>query len=48
LQLQALDTAQVIADMNLPGFSLHSLKGSRLTFKFRDGNVYVPNYEDYH
>jgi len=48
LQLQALNTAQVIEDMNLPWFSLHSLKGSRLTFEFRDGNVYVLNYEDYH
>jgi proteic killer suppression protein len=29
IQLAALDTAQVIEDLNLPGFRLHSLKGSR-------------------
>ena len=27
MQLTALDTAQVIEDMNIPGFSLHPLKG---------------------
>ncbi len=27
LQLAALDTAQKIEDMSVPGFSLHSLKG---------------------
>ncbi len=27
LQLTALDTAQAIADMDLPGFRLHPLKG---------------------
>jgi proteic killer suppression protein len=27
LQLAALDTAQTIADMNVPGFKLHPLKG---------------------
>ena len=26
MQLAALDTAQVIADMDIPGFRLHSLK----------------------
>ena len=29
LQLGALDTAQVIEDMNLPGYDLHKLKGER-------------------
>jgi proteic killer suppression protein len=29
IQLAALDTAQVIEDLNLPGFRLHTLKGSR-------------------
>jgi proteic killer suppression protein len=61
LQLTALDTAQVIDDMDIPGFGLHPLKGPmkgrwsisvngnwRLTFEFRDGNVYVLDYEDYH
>ena len=61
LQLAALDTAQVIDDMDIPSFSLHPLKGKlkgrwsiwvngnwRLTFEFKDGNVYVLDYEDYH
>ena len=61
MQLTALDTAQVIDDMDIPGFGLHLLKGPmkgrwsisvngnwRLTFEFRDGNVYVLDYEDYH
>ena len=29
LQLSALDTAQVIEDMDLPGYGLHQLKGER-------------------
>ncbi len=29
LQLTALDTAQVIEDMDLPGYRLHRLKGDR-------------------
>lgn len=29
MQLTAIDTAQVIDDIDLPGFSLHPLKGSR-------------------
>ena len=61
LQLAALDTAQFIDDMDIPGFGLHLLKGKlkgrwsiwvngnwRLTFEFKDGNVYVLDYEDYH
>ena len=61
LQLAALDTAQTIDDMDIPGFGLHPLKGKlkgrwsiwvngnwRLTFEFKDGNVYVLDYEDYH
>ncbi|MFC1680755.1 type II toxin-antitoxin system RelE/ParE family toxin [Pseudomonadota bacterium] len=61
LQLAALDTAQTIDDMDLPGYKLHPLKGRmknrwsiwvsgnwRLTFEFRDGNVFVVDYEDYH
>jgi proteic killer suppression protein len=59
--LVALDTAQSIDDMNIPGFRLHPLNGAekgrwsiwvngnwRLTFEFRDGEVYVLDYEDYH
>ena len=61
LQLAALDTAQVIDDMDIPGFGLHPLKGKlkgrwsiwvngnwRLTFEFKDGNIYVLDDEDYH
>jgi len=29
IQLAALDTAQIIDDLNLPGFRLHPLKGAR-------------------
>jgi proteic killer suppression protein len=29
LQLLALDTAEVIEDMDLPGYTLHKLKGTR-------------------
>lgn len=60
-QLTALDAAETIDDMNLPGYRLHVLRGRqggrwsirvngnwRLTFKFRDGNVYILDYEDYH
>ena len=29
MQLTALDTAQVIEDMDIPGYRLHQLKGNR-------------------
>ncbi len=29
MQLAALDSAQVIGDMDLPGFDLHDLRGGR-------------------
>lgn len=29
MQLAAIDTAQVVEDINLPGFDLHPLKGNR-------------------
>lgn len=29
MQLTAIDTAQTIEDLNLPGFKLHPLKGNR-------------------
>lgn len=61
LQLQALHTATVIEDMDIPGWRLHPLKGDRedllavnvignwrVVFEFKDGHVYVVNYEDYH
>jgi proteic killer suppression protein len=61
MQLVALDTANIIEDLDLPVFRLHSLKGSmkglwaidvnknwRITFEFKNGDVYIVNYEDYH
>lgn len=61
LMLAALDSAQFVEDMDIPGYRLHPLKGSmkdrwsvsvsgnwRLTFEFKDGNVYLLDYEDYH
>jgi proteic killer suppression protein len=61
MQLAALDTALNIADIDIPGYGLHQLKGRaknrwsisvsgnwRLTFQFKDGDVHVLDYEDYH
>jgi len=61
MQLAALDTALCIDDLDLPGYRLHELKGSRkgiwsitvsgnwrITFEFKDSNIYIVNYEDYH
>jgi proteic killer suppression protein len=61
MQLAALDTAQILDDMNIAGLRCHPLEGEeksrwsigvngnwRLTFEFRDGHAYVPDYEDYH
>ena len=59
--LAVLDTAKSAADTAVPGFRLHSLKGTdndrwsirvsgnwRVTFEFKDGQVYRIDYEDYH
>jgi len=61
LQLAALDSSQVVEDLDIPGYRLHRLTGRaknrwsiwvsgnwRLTFEFKDGNVHVLDYEDYH
>jgi proteic killer suppression protein len=61
MQLGALNTAQSVDDMDIPGYRLHQLTGNRsgiwaitvsanwrLTFEFKEGNVYILNYEDYH
>ena len=61
MQLTALDTAQTIEDMDIPGYRLHKLKGNRkgiwsitvsgnwrITFEYREGNVYIVDYEEYH
>lgn len=59
--LAALDTAQSVTDLDIPGYRLHEQKGKlrgrwsisvsgnwRLTFEFKDGNVELLDYEDYH
>lgn len=61
MMLAALESSQILEDMDIPGYRLHSLKGKmknrwsisvsgnwRLTFEFRDGHVYLLDYEDYH
>ena len=61
MQLAALDTAQTIEDLDIPGYRLHRLSGARkatwsitvsgnwrITFEFKEGNVYIVDYEDYH
>ena len=59
-RLSSLAAAQVIDDIDRPGYRLHPLEGYenrwainvsgnwRLTFDFIDGDVYVLDYEDYH
>ncbi|MDR2543665.1 MAG: type II toxin-antitoxin system RelE/ParE family toxin [Treponema sp.] len=59
--LDRLDASISPADMNLPGYRLHELKGQetgtwsvtvnanwRITFQFKDKNVVVVDYQDYH
>ena len=59
MQLIALDTAQTIEDMDIPGYRLHPLKGQmqgrwsvmvngNWRLTFQEGNAYVLDYEDYH
>ena len=61
MQLAALDTAHCIEDLDILGYRLHPLKGSRkglwsitvngnwrVTFEFKEGHVYIVNYEDDH
>jgi len=60
-QLAQLNRAQEPADMNLPGWRLHTLDDRldkhwsvwvngnwRLTFAFKDGDVVLVDYQDYH
>ncbi|MCH8227530.1 MAG: type II toxin-antitoxin system RelE/ParE family toxin [Proteobacteria bacterium] len=60
-QLARLNQAKTPADMNLPGWKLHPLKGKlvgqwaisvsgnwRLIFRFRGGDVFNVDYDDYH
>ncbi len=59
--LAVLEAARVPADVDLPGFRLHALRGRmrghhavsvsgnwRVTFRFRDGEVFDVDYLDYH
>ncbi|WP_105577354.1 type II toxin-antitoxin system RelE/ParE family toxin [Cronobacter sakazakii] len=57
LRLAVLNQAIRPADVDLPGFFLGDRKGLwavtvsgnwRITFEFRDGDVFIVNYEDYH
>ena len=61
MMLAALDTAQSVMDLDIPGYRLHELKGRlkgrwsisvsgnwRLTFEFKESNVELLDYEDYH
>lgn len=61
MMLAALDTAQSVIDLDIPGYRLHELKGKlkgrwsisvsgnwRLTFEFKEGNVELLDYEEYH
>ena len=60
-QLARLNQAKTPADMNLPGWKLHPLKGKlvgqwaisvsgnwRLIFRFRGGDAFNVDYDDYH
>jgi proteic killer suppression protein len=55
--LARLTAARTVADMDLPGFRLHSLKGFyavtvranwRVIFRFDDGHAEDVDYVDYH
>ncbi|WP_448003371.1 type II toxin-antitoxin system RelE/ParE family toxin [Agromyces bauzanensis] len=59
--LTALDVAQSPADLEIPSFRTHALKGDleghwsiwvngnwRVTFRFRESDVELVDYRDYH
>lgn len=58
--MQALDAANTLKDLNLPGFRLHQLRGKRvrhsihvngpwtITFEWRPPRAYRVNLEQYH
>lgn len=59
IQLDYLNRAKHVTDMNIPGFRLHELKGQRRgtwsitvsgnqRITFADGNAYDVDLEDYH
>jgi proteic killer suppression protein len=56
-QLDWLDSAVTVQDMDVPGWQLHELKGRwsvsvngnwRMTFEFENADAFVVDYEDYH
>lgn len=59
-RLEALDQAEVISDLNVPGFNFHGLHGSRkrysihvngpwcITFEWEDGEALRVDFEQYH
>ena len=59
-RLDALDAASAPADMNLPGFDFHALRGKPkrysvhvngpwcITFEFEDGDAWRVDLEQYH
>jgi proteic killer suppression protein len=59
-RLDRLDAVTMVADMNLPGFNLHTLRGKPvrhtvhvngpwcITFAFEGGDAYLVDFEQYH
>jgi proteic killer suppression protein len=59
-RLTALHAAQRVADLDLPGFGRHALRGRprrhslrvngpwRITFEWRDGDAWAVDLEQYH
>jgi proteic killer suppression protein len=59
-RLEAVDAAEVLRDLNVPGFNFHSLQGRPkryslhvngpwcITFEFEEGDAYRVDFEQYH
>jgi len=59
-RLEALDQAELLTELNLPGFNFHGLHGKPkrysihvngpwcFTFEWKKGNAYTVNLEQYH
>jgi toxin HigB-1 len=59
-RLEALDAAEVLGDLKIPGFDFHPLRGKpqryslhvngpwAITFEFEDGKASRVDYEQYH
>jgi proteic killer suppression protein len=59
-RLEALDAAEVVGDLNIPGFDFHPLQGKpqryslhvngpwAITFEFEEGKALRVDYEQYH